>query len=254
MKANQIILVCSTLIAIGAVTLVLSTVYDSSILGFIGLGLLFWGIIFTYIRTEEYAKKAVMDATISSQQLCLDQIIQKLGYRGIAVHLPPKYLTDSATSRVYVPKQKSAIIIPTPEQIKEQESQFFIEHPPGILLTPPSSELTKLFEKTLETNFARVDVKYLQQNMRKLFVEELEIAQNFEMELENNRIRVKIENSIFTLNRDTAEPFTLGSILGSAIACALAKTAGKPIIIEKQQIGEKGNDMTIEYRALEEEE
>jgi hypothetical protein len=79
------------------------------------------------------------------------------------------------------------------------------------------------------------------------------------MEIENNKIRVKIENSWYnTLNieneKSSSTYSTLGSPLSSAIACVLAKATGKPIIIEKQQTSEDGRDLTIEYHILEEEE
>ena len=253
-------LICSTLIATGAVALALSIIYISPILAFIGLGLLFWGITFTYIRTEEYVKKALLDATVSYQMATLNEIIQELECKGNTIYLPPKYLSDPEAHKAYIPKQKETGL-PAPEQIQKQEPQFFIDfiENQAVLLTPPGAELAKLFEKILKTSFTRVDLKYLQQNMPKLLVEDLEIAQNFEMETENNKIRVKIENSAYNTSSIETEQLssinsTLGFPLSSAIACALAKTTGKPIIIEKQQIGEKSNDVTIEYRALEEEE
>src|SRR3972149_178150 len=184
-EINTAKIASSTLIATGAVALVISITYASSILAFIGLGLLFWGIIFTYIRTEEYVKKALLDATVSSQIATLNEIIQAMECEGTATYLPPKYFKNPEANKVYIPKPKG-VTLPKPEQIQDQDPQFFIdliENPPAVLLTPPGAELAKLFEKTLETNFTRVDLKYLQQNMRKLFVEELEIAQNIEMEL-----------------------------------------------------------------------
>jgi hypothetical protein len=95
--------------------------------------------------------------------------------------------------------------------------------------------------------------------MPKLFIEDLEIAQDFEMETENNKILVKIKNSVYnTTDMKTEQPLstysTLGSPLSSAIACTLAKATGKPIIIEKQQTSEDGRDLTIEYRTIDEEE
>ena len=255
---NPAKLTYSTLIATGALALAISIIYTSSILAFIGLGLVFWGIIFAYIRTEEYTKKILLDATASQQMATLNQIIQELEYKGNAIYLPPKYLKDPEANKAYISKQKETSL-PAPEQIQKQETRFFIENPPGILLTPPGAGLARLFEKTFKTNFTKVDLQYLQRNMPKLFIEDLEIAQNFEMDTQNNKIRVKIENSTYNvLNIETEQPSsnysTLGSPLSSAIACTLAKTTGKPIIIEKQQTSKDGRDVTIEYRILEEEE
>jgi hypothetical protein len=248
----------STLITTGIIALFASIISTSSILAFIGLGLLFWGIILTYVRTEEYTKKILLDTTTSSQQATLNHIMQELQYKGDAIYLPPKYFTNPETNKAYIPEQKNAHL-PGPEHIQEHEQDFLIEKPDGILFTPPGAELSKLFEKTLKTSFARVDLRYLQQNLPKLFIEDLEIAQDFEMETENNKILVKIKNSVYSTTDMTTEQglsaySTLGSPLSSAIACTLAKATGKPIIIETQQTSEDGRYVIIEYSTLDEEE
>jgi hypothetical protein len=247
-----------TMLGLGAATLIGSILYVSQILAFIGLGLIFWGAILTYIQTEEYVRENLLDTTVLPSLATLNQIIQELDYRGKAIYLPPKYLRDPEANKAYIPKQKDEKL-PTPEQIQQQDTKLFIENPQGILLTPPGAELTKLFEKTLETSFTRIDLQYLQQNMPKLFIENLEIAQNFEMQTEKNKVYVKMENFVYkNLTKETANLlnlyFSLGCPVSSAIACALAKATGKPIVIENQQTSEDGKNMEIEYRILEEEQ
>jgi hypothetical protein len=193
---------------------------------------------------------------VSPLLVTLDQIMQETDYEGKAVFLPPKYFLDPEVNKVYISQQKDTKL-PTPEQIQTQEAQLVIENSQGILLTPPGDELARLFEKKLETSFTKVDLKYLQQNMPKLFIEDLEIARNFEMRIEDNKVHVKIENSTFQNLTEKTIPLALYSKLGcpinSAIACALAKATGKPITIEKQEMSEDGKKMEIEYHLLEEE-
>lgn len=256
-RIDQTELISSISVTTGVVALVLSINYTSSILAFIGLGLVFWGIIFIYIRPEEHIKRVLLDATASPLLATLDQIMQEASYEGKAVFLPPEYFLNPEANKAYIPKQKNTKL-PTPEQIQKQETQLIIENPQGILLTPPGAELAELFEKTLETSFTRIDLQYLQQNMPKLFIEDLEIAQNFEMETQNDKVYVKIGNS--TYQNLTKEAINLslyrglGCPISSAIACALAKASGKPIIIENQQTSEDGKNMEIEYRIVEEEQ
>jgi hypothetical protein len=245
------------LLGLGAVALICSIPYVSQILAFIGLGLIFWGAILTYIQTEEYIKQNLLDATVLPSLVTLNQIIQELDYKGKAIYLPPKYLKDPEANKAYIPKHKDGKM-PTPKQIQEQENKLFTENPRGMLVTPPGAELTKLFEKTLETSFTRVDLQYLQQNLSKLLVENLEIAQNFEMEIEGNKVQVKMENSAYKnlakLNTKLSNLYDrLGCPISSAIASALAKATGKPIIIENQRASEDGKDMEMEYGILEEE-
>jgi hypothetical protein len=252
-------LIFPTLVATGAIALTLSIIYASSILAFIGLGLVLWGVIFAYVRTEEYVKKVLLDATVPPQLVTLNEIVQLMGCEGNAIYLPPKYLSEPQASKAYIPKRKGAEL-PTPNETQELDPRFsitFIENPEAVLLTPPGAELTNLFEKVLKTNFTRMDLQHLQENLPKL-IEDLEIAKNFEMEAENNIIRVKIKDSVYNaLNIGAEKPantYLFDSPLSNSIACALAKTTGKPIIIENQQISEDGRDMAIEYRILEEEE
>jgi len=257
-KISTTRLVSVFLLALGLIALAFSIIYTSSILAFIGLGLTFWGIIIFYIRTEEYVKRKLLDTTVLPQLETINQMLREQNYKGKAVYLPPKYLTNPEANKAYIPKQEKEKL-PTPEQIQKHETELFLKNPNGLLLTPPGAELTRLFEKTLETSFIRTDLQYLQQNMPKLFIEDLGIAQNFDLEIKNNKIHVKIEDSAYKNLNKEAENLSnlytsLGSPISSAIACALAKASGKPIIIEKQHISKDGKTIEIEYQILEGEE
>jgi len=239
------------LIATGVFSLVISTIYSSQIPAFIGLGLLFWGIILAYVRTEEHIKTNLLTATASQPLKTLEQIIQQLDYKGTAVYLPPKYVKDPEEIKAYIPKQKQGNL-PNPEQTQRQES-LFTENPNGILLTPPGAELTRLFEKTLGTTFTRVNLQYFEQNMPKLLIEDLEIAQDIEIQTEGNKILARIKTTTYSdLCKTTLEaPETYGTFgcpLTSAIASALAKTTGRLVTIHKEQTSPDTRSIEIEYR------
>jgi hypothetical protein len=87
-----------TLLGVGVAALIISIIYASSILTFIGLGLLFWGAILLYIRDQEYTRKVLLDASVLPSLTTINQLVQKLNYKGNAVYLPPKYLKDPETS------------------------------------------------------------------------------------------------------------------------------------------------------------
>ena len=220
-------LISSTLIANGTLALALSIVYSSSILALIGLGLLFWGITFIYIGGgDDRVKRVILEATVLSQMATLNQLLKTLGFVGNPVYLPPRYFKNSSTNAVYIQKIGNTGFL-TPEIMPRNEPSFlfeFIENPASILMTPPGAQLVQLFEKTLKTNFNKVDLKYLQQNLPELLVEELEITQQFEMEIETNKIRIRTIGSIYNnSNAQTEQPSILslfGSPLSSAIACS----------------------------------
>jgi len=262
-----------TLLGLGAAALIASVIYVSQILAFIGLSLVFWGALLLYIQPGEYTRKALLDAIAVTSLEALSQIMQELDYKGKAIYLPPRYLKDPEANKIYIPKQKDGKP-PTPELILEQESQLFIQNPEGILLTPPGAEMTKLFEKTLGTSFTKVDIEYLQQNLPKVFIEDLEIAENLEIETKSRKAAEKITGSVSLIgttsdtihvkitnpvlqdlwkeDRKLSHIYTkIGCPICSAVACALTKATGKPITIEEIQPSTDGKIIEAYYRILE---
>jgi hypothetical protein len=252
-------LVNSILIISGTASLALSIIYNSSILALIGLGMLSWGVILTYIGNEEYVKKVLLTTNTSSRLTTVNKVIQEADFAGNAAFLPPRYFKISETYKAYIPKDRN-FRLPPPETFYRKDPRFpieFVENPPAILITPPGAELIKLFEKTLKKNFAEANLKFLKANLIKLFIEDLEIVNDFEMNIEEKKtILFIIKRSVYgNLPADENNIyFTFISPLTSAIACVLAKSINKPIIIVKQSSKNDGATVTIEYRILEDEE
>ena len=242
-----------TLSVLGIISLIYSVILSNSILALVGLGLIFWGIVFGYIRTEDYAKKTVMDLVISSQKSTINQILKQFSFSGKPIYLPPKYFKDSETSKAFIPKNQESPL-PLINAVQEQENMLFTNSPSGILLTTSGAGLVKLFERTLETNFTRVDLQYLQQNLPKTIIENLEIAQNIEIKSEKNKIKVSITNSIYPFSNPTFEKlqtgFEMETPLTSAIACSIAKATGQPVRVEKTYSGNTDRDFIVEFSLL----
>ena len=246
------------LITAGTVALLTSVFSVSSILAFIGIGLVFWGILFMYIRKEENPKSTIVDAVANQQIDTINQMMDELNLQGKPVYLPPKYFTNPENLKVYISKRQDSEL-PTPKQIQDQESRIFVRKPKGILLTPPGLELVRLLEKKLATDLTRVDLQYLKLNMPKTFVEDLEVAKNLEIENEDSKIIVKIEY-FADRKRDEEKNEKEGktqsaieSIVSSAIACVLAKTTGRPIIIVEKETSNNGKNEVIRYQMIIEE-
>jgi len=262
------------LLALGLTALTVSVIYESTILAFIGLGLTFWGALSLYISPEKYVKQTLLDSTTIPSLTNLNQILSELKYQGKAIYLPPKYLKDFETTKIYITKNENTNL-PTPEEIQQQENKTFLKNPEAALIIPLGLSLSKLFEKTLGTSFTKVDLEYLQQNLPKLFIEDLEIAENLEIQTKpskaakeltdsvslihskNDTIHVKIANSIYKDICKEARQLSyicgaIGCPICSAIACAITKATGKPVIIEKEQTSEDGRNIHTEYHILEE--
>jgi len=273
LRITPTVLAIVTMLVLGMISLIASIGYDLSILAFIGLGLVFWGAILLYIKPEEYTRKTLLDAALSPSLITLNQMIQELGYKGDATYLPPKYFSDPETTKIYVSKQKSAIL-PTPEQIRNYENQPIAKTAKGLLLTPPGIQLSKLLEKSLGTSFIKTDLESLQQDLPKNLIEDLEIVENLEItqnrmaekkgdntasvtQVKNTTIHAKMVKPFYVDTVKQAEdPSSLATSIGgpilSAIAIAITKATGKPVRITDTKSSEDGKTVEASYEVVEE--
>jgi len=142
----------------------------------------------------------------------------------------------------------------------EEQSDFLFSllgNPSAVLVTPPGARLAQLFENVLETNFNRVNLEYLQQTLPELLIEDLEIAQSFDMKIENDKVHVRYEDSMYSDPNVKTEQLGIysafGSPLSSAIACSIAKVTGRLVIrtSSKTDFETKHVRVTEEYIMLE---
>jgi hypothetical protein len=243
-----------TFLAMGFVSIYASIEYSITLLTFVGLGLTFWGGLLLYIRGEKYVKQDVLDNTLGSPLAALDQMITELGLKGKGIYLPPNYLKDFRSSRVYIPR-KSGMELPPPEEFLNEAKSYFIDPTKGLLFEPPGAALTELFEQVLKTSLVGQDFKYLQRQMPKVLIEDLEVAQDAEITTRDYSCILTLENTVYsaTCNKTSKLHNISGSIgcpICSAMACALAKTTGNPITIEREQVNEVNNSIETEYRML----
>jgi hypothetical protein len=148
------------MLVLGTISIVVSIIYDSSILAFIGLGLYFWGVLLLYITPEEFKRKTLQKASLSPALTTLNLMTQELRYRGDPTYLPPRYFVHPETTKIYLSKRKNGNL-PTPEQIQEYKDQPVARTTQGMLFTPPGIQLSKLLEKSLGKSFTRTNLKGL---------------------------------------------------------------------------------------------
>jgi hypothetical protein len=229
----------SLLFFVGLGVLFLSVNFNSTILVFIGLGCVFWGVILINVKSGKYVKEDLLLTATPSLMASLRKIILELDYCGDAIYLPPKYLQDFESSKVFINKT-SKKILPLEDRI-QGTNNVFGKNPEGLILTPPGFDLCKLFEETLQTKFTQKDLGFFEANIRKLIVENLEIAQNIQLDKIENLIHIKIENSVYGNT----------GVLSSAIACVIAKTTNNLVIIENRETSKKGRIIDLYYRLFE---
>jgi len=236
----------------GAIAFILSVLFNSLILSYIGLGLTLWGALLLLIKQTKYVKNKLLDSTAMSSLTSISQLIEALNYKGKALYLPPRYLKAFKGGTIFVPYKKE-VIIPSIEEVAQEK--VFLTNPNGVCLTPPGLGLVNLYEDELGTDFASVNLDYLQDNLPKLFIKGLQIAEDLKMNVNNNAIHVKILNSTYKDFCKEARKLSnvcssIGCPLCSSIACALTRVTGKPIIIERASLSADGKTIEANYRII----
>jgi len=239
------------LLTIGIILLALAVYYSHNVSAFIGIALTFWGALLLYIRPTRFIRKEILDTTITEPLDSYHKLIEELGYAGTPQYISPSTLWGLRNTVIYIPKSNQTQT-PTDEQLSNEKALINNSH--AIKLTPPGQGLSRLIENELKTNFSTVDLEYLQYNLEKALVEGLEIAEAFQMEPTESTVQVEIKGTIFhktiqQLNENEKKQH-IGDPLNSAIACILARSTRRPVIIENIQIEPREKTIKTDFKLL----
>jgi hypothetical protein len=240
------------MLLIGAVIVVVSAFSDSSFLAILGVAIIFWATILLYVKPSKHVSLTLLNVSAEPVVANIERLILQLDLSERGVYLPPKNLRNCDSSLVFVPKT-SKTSLPTSEQINEKN---FYNEKTGAFVTPPGSSLSRLFEREQGFSFTKTNLKQVQNKLPKILIENLELAQNTEISIQGNTVIVEITGSVLDeiCLQTNSQPRTheqMGCLLSSAIACVLAKSAGKPVTIQSETRNQESKITKIEYRILE---
>ena len=233
---------------IGVLGLVSSVFYSSTILAFIGLGLTFWGVLLLFIRPQQYVRSDLMDSTALSSLKTIDRVISGLGYYEKGVYIPTG---NSEKAIVFVPSEPFTRI-PKPHEIGDST---FLENPKGMILIPPGLSLATLIAKGIGLDLEKLSLDDLRQRLPKILIENLEIVQDFEMNIDGSYVQFKFVDSIYAgfcsqLRGAARLSCSLGCPICSAMACILSMVTRKPISFEHDEFSPDGKTLESSYRIL----
>jgi hypothetical protein len=242
-----------TSVSLGIFLLIVSMFYVSSFAAIVGVALGFWGAIFLYIMPTKNVPLSLLNASVDGYASNIERILNEYKLQEKGFYLPPKSLKNMESSLIFIPNSPETKL-PSPDETSEK---LYGKQKNGIFITPPGLMLSRLFEQELSESFLETNLDRLQNILPKLFIEKLELAESFEMHMQENTITVKLRNSIFNrvcLDTDN-QPLThsqVGCVLSSSLACAFAKAAGKFIIIQNETKNPETKTTTITYHIGEE--
>lgn len=243
------------LLVVGFWALFWSIISISYILAFVGVALSFWGALLLFIRPTKYIKAELLSPTALPSLIAVNRILENLNHKGKGIYLPPKLIDEYMEEKLFIPSKED---IAKPPARKLAKDEVFYENPQGMLLTPSGLSLADLFEDELGIYFTEVNLNYLQANLPRLFIEGLEMAEDFEMSKLGNKIRIKVRNSIYkdfcgkAQNGSKKLCKTFACPFCSSIACALTRVARKPVILRESRVSSNGEEMEVLYEIIEE--
>ena len=243
--------VALVLLVLGLVSLLGSAFSNSYVVAFIGLGLAFWGALLLYLVPSKHVRLDLLTATGISSFADIERILASSDSTAKGVYLPPRLLEDYQSSIVFVPSN-AEVGLPKREEVDMEK--LYSKQPDGIYLTPPGLALSRLFEKELNVSFTETDLSVLPKELPRLF-ERLEISKDTDISADDTTVTIRVGKHVFFDLCEEAAKLkraheTIGSPLSSALACVLAKAAGKPVIIQKEE-NKPEQTTTVEYRLLE---
>jgi hypothetical protein len=246
------------LLGIGLLALLASVLLASTILTFIGLGLVFWGMLMFFVQTHNYVRSDLLSATALSALKTINKMIAGLNYQARSVYIP----TDGSDKALaFIPSPK--ITVGDAKTIKIPQGTFdqktFLSDPEGLLVTPPGLALSNLVESKLGFNLKDCGVETLIRTLPKVLVEDLEVVRDVEIELTGDDVTFRLVDSVYANlcqeARDNSGGFAgLGCPMCSALACILTIATSKAVLLEEgRSIGDK---KTIEssYQILSEQD
>jgi len=244
-------LVGPLLLGVGFISLIIAVTLTSTILSFIGLGVMFWGLLAFFIRPHRYIKTDLMGATALSSLKTIDQVLVGMGFREKSVYLPAD---DAEKAAAFIPAEPFSRI---PQSTTTVDGDVVLHDPEGLLIVPPGLALANLIEKKLGFKLKNCGIEALAQTLPKALVE-LEIAKDAEVEVEGDIVKFRLTDSIYADFCEKAQGdlrrCALGCPMCSALACILAIATGKPVQSEEEKSHKHDEKETSEsvYRIVKE--
>src|SRR5215469_8953244 len=95
---------CIIVITMGILLTALSGLFVSSFLAILGVSIVFWGVIFYYIKPVKQVSLSLINATNIASVDNLNRFLSELEFSQKGIYLPPDKLRDPESSLIFIPK------------------------------------------------------------------------------------------------------------------------------------------------------
>lgn len=224
-----------TLTTFGIILIILSFFFEITILAVISIGIIFWGIIFAFVKTSEIVSTELLNFSFSSTPTLIDKIIQTQNFEKGA-YIPPRYFENINEGGILLPHRGDTRKIE--EMAKDKELFLFQKEYYGPF---PGIGLVNFLEEKLSTNLTMKGVEFLEDALVKVFQEE-GIADGIQIKTNGDVVHFKVINPVYGAGCEEVRKHQsfvctyIGCPFCSVLAYALAKATGKIVLIERNEL------------------
>jgi hypothetical protein len=239
------------LLSLGIGAVLVSVLYASAYLAILGIAIIFSDSLLFYLTPTKHIPLIYLDTLANGCQNNVERILSEFDLSEKGIYLPPKNLNSFDSSLIFIPNGPKSSL-PGPGEIN---GRILSKNKNGVFLTPIGLGLVQLFEKELGMSLTKTNLKDLQITLPKVMIEYLQLAEKVEIVPEKDKITINIVGSLLggVCQQTNILPNThtqIGCMLSSALACALAKSTGKPIIIQKEVTKKETKTTSIDFLLL----
>jgi hypothetical protein len=247
----------------GIISLALSIIEESQALAFIGLGLAFWGGLFLFIKPATYVEGSMLESTAIPVYATIDRAMREFKQqKARAYYIPPypeeaylpEHLKGLKDMIVFIPAEANNIL---PSIEETATGKLLMENPRGICITPPGLDLLARIEREIRTNINKLGLDQLCETLPTVILENMQLTKEIEIKHEEKQVNLRLTGSIYEnlyTNKKISSIQIIGCPLVSAIACAISKTTGRIVTIQKALTSPEKETIIIWYRLMEAQE
>ncbi|NLF89237.1 hypothetical protein GX563_10510 [Candidatus Bathyarchaeota archaeon] len=253
-KSNTALPLAGLFLATGVLLLVYAMFMELQVPAFIGLGLTFWGAVLALARGGKYVESSLLDSSAHASYVTIDRMINDLKANSRGYYIPaypkdvflPDYLKNLRDPVVYVSESFDG----KPPIDELAAGKFISSQNRGFFISSPGSGIISEIEKQLSMDMSKVSLSELCELLPKCLTENLNVARNAEVKLLPDGATFKavgiLYESLYNFETRPKSVNMLGCPVVSAVACALAKSSGKAVII-KEQLPLSGNSVSVTF-------
>lgn len=243
----------------GVLSLLFSLFAGSQVLALIGLGLTFWGALFLFLKPVNFVEGSLLYNAAVSTYSTIDRMINEFDYKGKGYYVPPypkdvylpEYLKGLKDPVVFISAEKDSTMPAFEEMAK---GKFLSKNPEGTLLTPTGLGILTQIEEKSHVDFTKTELNEIAEILPRHILQDLNLAKEMAIEINGDQAHMRIVDSLYknlySARSNLKSVNLLGCPIASAVACALAKTSGRNVTIQKQQISPDGLAIDVWYRIV----